>query len=101
MEATDKTVGSAQTTPAKSKVLYFSASWCQPCQVFGPLVDKVRVDFPHIEVEKLDIDKEEGQLLGFKHGVMSIPMLVAENSRPIIGTVSEATLRKWFEHIGG
>ena len=100
MEVTDKTVDSAPTTPAKSKVLYFSASWCGPCQVFGPIVDRVKDDYPHIEVQKLDIDAEEGQMLGFEHGVMSIPTLVAENTRPIVGAVSEETLRKWFEYLG-
>jgi hypothetical protein len=68
--------------------------------VFGPLVDKVRVDFPNIEIQKVDIDDQEGQILGFKNGVTSVPTLVADNSRPVIGAVSEETLRKWFKHIG-
>lgn len=96
-----KTVDSAQTTHANCKVYYFSAGWCQPCQMFGPIVERVKEDYPNIKVEKIDIDEEEGQLLGFQHGVMSIPTLVTENSRPIVGAVSEETLRKWFETIGG
>ena len=68
--------------------------------MFGPIVDRVKADYPAIEVQKVDIDSEEGQLLGFKHGVMSIPTLVNDASRPIVGAVSEETLRNWFQYIG-
>jgi len=97
--ATDKTVDSAPTTVAKSRVYYYSATWCGPCRVFGPMVDEVSKDYPDIEIKKLDIDKEEAQILGFKHGVMSVPTLFNENTRPIVGAVSETTLRNWLDTI--
>ena len=37
------------------KIFYFTAPWCQPCQVLGPTMDKVASQMP---VEKINIDYE-------------------------------------------
>lgn len=35
------------------KLLYFSAAWCMPCKMFGPVMDEVSEQYP---VEKIDVD---------------------------------------------
>jgi len=81
------------------KVFYFSAPWCPPCQTFGPIVQEVSKDFPDIDVIKLNIDEEEGQELGFKYGIHSIPTLVSEHAHDLQGAVTDNVLRAWFNHV--
>ena len=37
------------------KIFYFTAPWCEPCQVLGPIMDRVSGQIP---VEKVNIDYE-------------------------------------------
>lgn len=36
------------------KLLYFSASWCGPCQQLGPIMDELKTE--GITVQKIDVD---------------------------------------------
>lgn len=78
-----------------TKVLYFSAPWCQPCQTFGPIVNEVAEQFPDVMIEKLNIDEVEDQLRGLEHGVMSIPTLVSGDKR-LVGAVEPQKLQAWL-----
>jgi thiol-disulfide isomerase/thioredoxin len=40
----------------KKKVLYFTASWCPPCKIIGPIVEKMAKANPEITFVKIDID---------------------------------------------
>lgn len=99
MEVMDKTADSAQTIPVSYNVYYFSAPWCGPCQVFGPLMDRVAKDYPNANIIKLNIDEEDAQALGFEYGVVSIPHVVTEHAHEIRGAVSEDVLRSWFDYV--
>ena len=37
------------------KYLYFSAQWCGPCRMLGPVMNEVSAEVP---VQKVDVDKE-------------------------------------------
>ena len=51
------------------------ASWCGPCRMLSPLVDKLAEEMAdRIEVAKVDIDENEG--VAMKFGVNSIPTLL-------------------------
>ena len=43
------------------QIFYFTAPWCQPCQVLGPIMDKVAGQLP---VEKVNIDYEMDRARG-------------------------------------
>mmetsp|Transcript_20046 Transcript_20046/g.33781 ORF Transcript_20046/g.33781 Transcript_20046/m.33781 type:complete len:129 (+) Transcript_20046:29-415(+) len=40
----------------QKKVLYFTASWCPPCKIIGPVVEKLAKVHPDITFVKIDID---------------------------------------------
>lgn len=40
----------------QKKVLYFTASWCPPCKVIGPIVEQLSKVNPDITFVKIDID---------------------------------------------
>ncbi len=58
----------------KPVLLDLWASWCGPCQMIGPEVEKVAEDHPEIKVGKVNVDEEMELAIKFK--VSSIPMLV-------------------------
>jgi len=53
----------------------FSADWCMPCVMMGPIVDEMAEKFKgKIKVGKVNI--EDNQELAHKHGVSSIPNFI-------------------------
>jgi len=53
------------------QILYFTASWCQPCRMLGPIMESVK---GQVNYSKLDIDAEQD--LAIKYKVRSVPTLV-------------------------
>jgi thioredoxin 1 len=53
------------------KILYFSAAWCGPCKMLGPIMDSVSEE---VAWEKINVDNN--QELSIKYGVRNIPTLV-------------------------
>ena len=53
------------------KILYFSAAWCGPCKMLGPIMESVA---SQINYQKIDVDNNQD--LSIKYGVRNIPTLV-------------------------
>ena len=61
------------------KILYFSAAWCGPCKMLGPIMESLS---GQINYEKIDVDSN--QELSIKYGVRNIPTLVlVENEEAV------------------
>lgn len=56
-----------------SQLLYFTATWCQPCKRFGPIMDDIASE-TGIEVNRFDADDDENVMAAFK--VVSVPTVV-------------------------
>ena len=53
------------------QILYFTASWCGPCRMLGPIMESVK---GQVNYSKLDVDVEQD--LAIKYKVRSVPTLV-------------------------
>ena len=53
------------------QILYFTASWCGPCRMLGPIMESVK---GQVSYSKLDVDVEQD--LAVKYKVRSVPTLV-------------------------
>jgi len=53
------------------QILYFTASWCGPCRILGPIMESVK---GQVNFLKLDVDVEQD--LAVKYKVRSVPTLV-------------------------
>jgi thioredoxin-like negative regulator of GroEL len=60
---------------AEKSLFYFSASWCEHCNVFWPIVEKFKKNHPGVMVVKIDTD-EKRDLAGL-YGVRGIPTVIA------------------------
>jgi thioredoxin 1 len=69
--------------------LYFSAPWCGPCRMLGPVMERVNNTIP---VQKVNI--EEQSALAQQYNVRSIPTVVllenGQEVKRIVGAKSEA-----------
>ena len=61
------------------KILYFSAVWCGPCKMLGPIMESLS---GQINYEKIDVDNNQD--LSIQYGVRNIPTLVlVENGEAV------------------
>ncbi len=60
------------------KLLYFSAPWCGPCRVLGPIVDEVSQQIP---IQKIDVDKEQD--LSTQYGIRNIPTIIKVDNQGV------------------
>lgn len=78
----------------------FWASWCGPCRMMSPVVDKIAEEYEgKIAVGKLNIDDETDAAISM--GVSSIPTIVifkdGEEKDRLIGAVPQHALKEFVD----
>lgn len=83
----------------KTVLLDFYASWCGPCRMLSPVVDKIAAENPHLLVGKINVDEEAE--LAMQFGVTSIPALfVMKNGKVVnqsLGAIPEQQILSLLE----
>ena len=73
----------------------FWASWCGPCRMLGPVLEKIGESSKGFDVAKINVDEE--QALAAQYQIMSIPtVLLFQGGKVVaqsVGAVPEQTLR--------
>ena len=54
------------------QLIYFSAVWCQPCKMLGPVMEELQSE--GYNVQKVDVDANP--TLSQKYGVRNIPTVI-------------------------
>ena len=85
-----------------ASVVDFTATWCGPCQVLGPIVDKLATEFKgKAKVGKCDIDQNPD--VASAYGVMGVPTLVFFKDGQVVdthvGLLPEAALRAKLQNL--
>ncbi|MBR3510671.1 MAG: thioredoxin [Alphaproteobacteria bacterium] len=80
----------------------FWASWCGPCQMFGPIFESVSDNIKDVNFVKFEID-DVNRRTPAKFGIRSIPSVLAfkngELKEARSGLMDEETLEQWIEEL--
>ena len=85
----------SEVLDSKGTVLVdFFATWCGPCKMLAPVLEKVADKHPDVKVVKVDVD--QANALASSYGVMGVPtILVFKNGEIVnkaVGYRNEACL---------
>jgi putative thioredoxin len=80
----------------------FHAPWCNPCQTFLGVLDKVAADYEgRATLLSMDVNESESEAFAGGLGISSIPAVIAfrdgKAHETIVGVQSEEELRKFFD----
>jgi len=82
----------------------FWASWCGPCQMFGPIFEEVSESVKNVNFVKFEID-ETNRRTPAKFGIRSIPSVLAfkngELKEARTGLMDGETLTEWIKELQG
>jgi len=76
------------------QLVYFSAPWCQPCKMFGPVVDQFVAD-NNVQLIKVNID--ETPQIAIDNDITSIPVLILMEEDTILHRVNGAKPRPFLD----
>lgn len=81
-------------------VVDFWASWCMPCLVLSPILEKLAKEYKgKFILVKINVDRN--RRLAQKYGIMSIPCVkMFKNGKIVdefVGAMPENMIRKWLE----
>ena len=62
------------------KLIYFSASWCRPCQQLGPIIEEIS---QQVTVQKVDVDNNPE--LSQRYNIRNVPTVVLTKDGNEIG----------------
>lgn len=72
--------------------VYFTASWCGPCQRVAPDIDALAATLKHVRFSKIDVDNTELQTVVTSMDVSSVPMFVFRKQGKTLHTIIGANL---------
>ena len=64
----------SEALASKCALVDFSAAWCGPCNMIGPIVEQLSAEKSDVEFFNVDVDKNPD--LAMKYRIQSIPALV-------------------------
>jgi len=77
----------------------FYATWCGPCSMLTPIIEKIAAEHTEIEVIKVDIDK--GSELAAKYRISAVPtLMVFKDGKQVnhgMGYMPEANILRLLE----
>ena len=82
----------------KPVLLDFWASWCAPCKMIAPSIDKLSVKYEGVAIiGKINIDEQRA--LAEQFGIMSIPSVFVIKNGKVVGSAVGVQPQKYYESI--
>ena len=80
-------------------VVYFTATWCNPCKQLKPHYGRVSVIDPETNYYLVDVDSIDQDVLK-SYNVLSIPQIFVMEKGKIINTILARTTESILEELG-
>jgi thioredoxin 1 len=80
-------------------VVDFSASWCGPCKMIGPIYDQLSAEKSNKNVKFIKVDIDENQELAMRYQVKSMPTFVFIKNTKEISRFCGADIVKLKDYI--
>ena len=82
----------------KLVVAHYTASWCSPCRVVTPSIDKLAVEYgDRVEIVKIDVD--ENANVGKKYNIRSIPAVLVFRDRKLVESFFGTKLYETYSNV--
>jgi thioredoxin 1 len=79
------------------QLIYFSAEWCGPCKIIGPVMEELKSEGYNIQKVDVDVDKQLSQ----KYGVRNIPTVIltvnGEETARKVGSASKVMYLNMYD----
>jgi len=79
----------------KITVLQFSAEWCGPCRMLGPIIEELASDNTDIAIGKVNVDENSNAAV--QYGIRGIPAIIffkdGQVIETLVGVQSKANLQ--------
>ena len=74
--------------PNQVMIIDFTATWCGPCRMQGPILDKLSEELSEdvLKIVKMDVDENPNTARAF--GIMSIPTLLFKKDGQVVKQVA-------------
>lgn len=82
-------------------IVDFFATWCGPCKILAPVVEKMAEAHPEVHFYKVDVDEESD--LASRFNIMSVPTLLYMKAGTVLsrssGLVSPADMEAQIQNL--
>lgn len=82
-----------------NSVIDYYTTWCPPCKVMAPIVEKVAAETPEVQFAKVNIEESDSESIAAKVGISGIPTFVAYTNGKEVGrregAMSRSDFKKW------
>ncbi|BDR08995.1 thioredoxin family protein [Comamonas thiooxydans] len=81
-------------------IIYFSASWCQPCKRMAPVFERISIHFNDANIFFGSIDIAEAPIIAQQYGIKSVPTVaILQKGRLIVSLSGERPFEEFIRHI--
>lgn len=81
----------------KKIILDVYASWCGPCKVLTPILERIETDYPNIEFLKMDIQKN--MEFAKENGIISIPTVILFNGNNEVKKITGLNKEDFYRNL--
>ena len=76
-------------------ILQFSAEWCGPCRMLGPIIDELAIANTDVAIGKVNVD--ESPELASKYGIRGVPTVIFFKDGEIVEKVVGVKSKNEFQ----